>query len=163
ERGDLVRPWVAQDKRIAPRPNAADVVGRIVQAVNRSLTEFGEAHEVFIDRGEADGVQEGNTFAVVRQGDGLSNAMVVGSYADGAGGASPDVVAACALGAVPGVGATTLARIAARFESLRQALEEGPTALMRDGDALKLTPEARAYLAQGPDLHHLGAYALEAA
>jgi len=83
ERGDLVRPWVAQDKRIAPRPNAADVVGRIVQAVNRSLTEFGEAHEVFIDRGEADGVQEGNTFAVVRQGDGLSNAMVVGSYTAG--------------------------------------------------------------------------------
>jgi len=83
--------------------------------------------------------------------------------ADGAGGASPDVVAACALGSVPGVGATTLARIAARFESLRQALEEGPTALLRDGDALKLAPEARAYLAQGPDLHDLGAYALEAA
>src|SRR5882672_1954926 len=38
-RGDLVRPWVAQDKRVAPRPNAADVVGRIVQAVNRSLTD----------------------------------------------------------------------------------------------------------------------------
>ncbi|HXL40501.1 MAG TPA: LysM peptidoglycan-binding domain-containing protein [Myxococcales bacterium] len=82
-RGDLVRPWAAQDKRIAPRPNAADVVGRIVQAVNPTLTEFGEANEVFIDRGSADGVQEGNTFAVVRQGDGLSNAMVVGSYTAG--------------------------------------------------------------------------------
>src|ERR1700687_2122915 len=78
ERGDLVRPWAAQDKRIAPRPNGADVVGRIVQAVNPTLTEFGEANEVFIDRGSADGVQEGNTFAVVRQGDGLSNALVVG-------------------------------------------------------------------------------------
>jgi len=62
-------------------------VGRIVQAVNPTLTEFGEANEVFIDRGSADGVQEGNTFAVVRQGDGLSNAMVVGSYTAGKQGA----------------------------------------------------------------------------
>ena len=83
ERGDLVRPWAPQEKRIAPRPNAADVVGRIVQAVNPGLTEYGEANEVFIDRGSADGVEEGNTFAVVRQGDGLSNAMVVGSYTAG--------------------------------------------------------------------------------
>src|SRR6267142_2209384 len=86
-RGDLVRPWTAQDKRIAPRANAADVVGRIVQAVNPTLTEFGEANEVLIDRGSADGVEEGNTFAVVRQGDGLSNAMVVGSYTAGKQGA----------------------------------------------------------------------------
>jgi hypothetical protein len=86
-RGDLVRPWAAQDKRIAPRANAADVLGRIVQAVNPTLTEFGEANEVFIDRGSADGVEEGNTFAVVRQGDGLSNAMVVGSYTAGKQGA----------------------------------------------------------------------------
>jgi len=83
--------------------------------------------------------------------------------ADGAVRASPDVVAACALGAVPGVGASTLTRIAGRFETLRQAMEEGPTALLRDGDALKLSPEARNYLAQGPSLHDLGAYALEAA
>ena len=72
---------------MAPRPNTADVVGRIVQAVNPGLTEYGEANEVFIDRGSADGVQEGNTFAVVRQGDGLSNAMVVGSYTAGVQGA----------------------------------------------------------------------------
>ncbi|HXL40500.1 MAG TPA: DNA-processing protein DprA [Myxococcales bacterium] len=83
--------------------------------------------------------------------------------ADGAGCARPDVVAACALGAVPGVGASTLARIAARYETLSQAMEEGPTALLRDGEALKLNLEARDYLAQGPDLHELGAYALEAA
>jgi len=87
ERGDLVRPWTPQEKRVAPRPNTADVVGRIVQAVNPGLTEYGEANEVFIDRGSADGVQEGNTFAVVRQGDGLSNAMVVGSYTAGVQGA----------------------------------------------------------------------------
>jgi LysM domain-containing protein len=83
ERGDLVRPWIAQDKRIAPRANTADVVGRIVQAVNPGLTTYGEANEVFIDRGSEDGVQEGNTFAVVRQGDGLSNAFVTQSYTAG--------------------------------------------------------------------------------
>jgi len=87
ERGDLVRPWDAQDKRIAPRPNAADVDGKIVQAVNPTLTTYGESHEVFIDRGAADGVEEGNTFAVVRQGDGLSNAMVTQSYTAGVTGA----------------------------------------------------------------------------
>jgi hypothetical protein len=84
ERGDLVRPWAPQEKRIAPRPNTADVAGRIVQAVNPRLTTFGEANEVFIDRGSAEGVQEGNTFAVVRQGDGLSNAFVTRSYTAGA-------------------------------------------------------------------------------
>jgi hypothetical protein len=83
ERGDRVRPWIAQEKRVAPRPNGADVVGRIVQAVNPGLTTFGEANEVFIDRGSADGVQDGNTFAVVRQGDGLSNAGVTQSYTEG--------------------------------------------------------------------------------
>jgi LysM domain len=87
ERGDMVRPWEPQEKRIAPRPNTADVVGRIVRAVNPGLTEYGEVTEVFIDRGSADGVEEGNTFAVVRQGDGLSNAMVTGSYTAGRQGA----------------------------------------------------------------------------
>jgi LysM domain-containing protein len=87
ERGDLVRPWNAQEKRIAPRPNTADVDGKIVQAVNPGLSTYGESHEVFIDRGAADGVEEGNTFAVVRQGDGLSNAMVTQSYTAGVSGA----------------------------------------------------------------------------
>ncbi|MGZ6141866.1 MAG: LysM peptidoglycan-binding domain-containing protein [Myxococcales bacterium] len=85
-RGDLVKPWVAQEKRVAPKPNTADVQGVIVQAVNPGLSTFGESNEVFIDRGTADGVQEGNTFAVVRHGDGLSNVMVTKSYAEGAGG-----------------------------------------------------------------------------
>jgi hypothetical protein len=84
ERGDRVRPWEAQQKRIAPKANSADVVGRIVQAVDSGLTTYGEAHEVFIDRGSADGVEEGNTFAVVRHGDGLSNAGVTESYTMGA-------------------------------------------------------------------------------
>jgi nucleoid-associated protein YgaU len=83
QRGDRARPWSAQDKRVAPRPNTAEVSGVIVSAVNPGLTTYGEANEVFIDKGAADGVQDGNTFAVVRRGDGLSNAMVVGSYTAG--------------------------------------------------------------------------------
>jgi LysM domain len=87
ERGDFVRPWVAQEKRIAPRPNTADVVGKIVQSVNSSLTTYGESHEVFIDRGSEDGVEEGNTFAVVRWGDGLNAALVTRSFTAGKQGA----------------------------------------------------------------------------
>ncbi len=83
QRGDRVRTWEAPEKKVAPRPNAADVAGHIVQAVNSALTTFGEANQVFIDRGSADGVQEGNTFAVVRQGDGLSNVWVTQSYTAG--------------------------------------------------------------------------------
>jgi len=85
-RGDRVRTWEAPEKRVAPRANTADVSGNIVQAVNADLTTFGEANQVFINRGSADGVQEGNTFAVVRQGDGLSNAWVTQSYTAGAAG-----------------------------------------------------------------------------
>src|SRR5438477_368804 len=87
ERGDFVRPWIAQEKRIAPRANRADVVGKIVQSVNSTLTTYGEAHEVFIDRGSADGVQEGNTFAVVRWGDGLNATLVTKSFTAGKQGA----------------------------------------------------------------------------
>ena len=38
--------------------------------------------------------------------------------------AGPDVLAACALSSVPGVGASTLGRIADRFHSLREAVDE---------------------------------------
>jgi LysM domain-containing protein len=86
QRGDRVRPWSPQDKRIAPKPNTAEVKGRIVQAVNSTLTTYGEQNEVFVDRGSADGVQEGNTFSVVRHGDGLNAAGVTKAYTAGAGG-----------------------------------------------------------------------------
>ncbi len=85
-RGDLVRPWTPQERRVAPRPNRADVVGVLVAAVNPGLSTFGEYNEVFLDKGSADGVEEGNTFAVVRKGDGLSNKLVTQSMAEGEGG-----------------------------------------------------------------------------
>ena len=77
--------------------------------------------------------------------------------------AGPDVLAACALSSVPGVGASTMARIADRFHSLRRAVAEGPGRLLEQGDELLLCAEARQYLAQGPDLRELGVLAWEAA
>ncbi|HUJ28400.1 MAG TPA: LysM peptidoglycan-binding domain-containing protein [Myxococcales bacterium] len=82
-RGDMVRPWVAQQKRITPKANTADVSGVVVQGVNSDIGTLGESNEVFINKGSADGVQEGNTFAVVRNGDGLNERAVTESYTGG--------------------------------------------------------------------------------
>jgi LysM repeat protein len=79
ERGDLARPWTEQNVRVAPKPNTREMKGVIVSAVRRGLTTYGESNEVFIDRGERDGVEVGNTFAVIRKGDGLRDAAVDGS------------------------------------------------------------------------------------
>jgi hypothetical protein len=88
-RGDLVRPWTPQQKRISPKANTADVSGTIVQEVNEGVGNMGEANHVFIDKGTADGVQEGNTFAVVRHGDGLDITMVTKSYVESVTGSHP--------------------------------------------------------------------------
>jgi DNA processing protein len=85
------------------------------------------------------------------------------TLADAAGPVGPDVVAACALSSVPGLGASALGRIAARFGSLRQALEEGPGAIAEGADELELRPQARQYLAEEPHLYELAAWALQAA
>ncbi len=83
--------------------------------------------------------------------------------ATGAGAADPRTVAACALSAVPGVGATALAKIAREFGSLLRAYEQGPRALVERAQALGLRPDAREYLARGPDLRELGTWALRTA
>ncbi len=75
----------------------------------------------------------------------------------------PDLLAACALSALPAVGASTLAKMETRFGSLRAAMEAGPEALLRSKDALKLAPEARAYLEELPNLGQLGDWALRTA
>jgi len=82
-RGDRVRPYTEQDMRIAPKANVHDVLGFIVASTNQGLTTYGEANEVFIDKGSADGVEEGNTFAVVRRGDGLNRIFVGGQALQG--------------------------------------------------------------------------------
>jgi len=78
ERGDLARPWTEQNLKVAPKPNTRDMKGVIVSAVRSGLTTYGESNEVFIDKGANDGVEVGNTFAVIRKGDGLRDAAVYG-------------------------------------------------------------------------------------
>ena len=80
-----------------------------------------------------------------------------------AGRPGPDAVAACALSGMPGVGAATLGRIARCFGSLRRAFEEGPAAILARREALGLRASVRDYLARGPDLGELGAWALSVA
>lgn len=75
----------------------------------------------------------------------------------------PDVLAACALSAVPTVGASTLLRMAGAFGSLRQAMEAGPRALAERAAELKLSEEAREYLRRDPSLRELGLWAVSAA
>jgi DNA processing protein len=72
------------------------------------------------------------------------------------------VLAACALSAVPGVGASTLQRMARTFGSLEEAMARGPRALLEQARELRLTADARDYLAQDPDLEKLGTWALDA-
>jgi LysM domain-containing protein len=70
ERGAYLGPWAEKVvKRVEPRPNAREVRGYIIAAEQDILTELGEHHLVFIDKGRDDGVEEGNVFAVTRSGD----------------------------------------------------------------------------------------------
>jgi len=70
ERGALLGPWTERLVRpVQQRPNARQVQGRIAGAPIDVLTMLGEQHVVFLDKGKADGVEEGNVFRVVRSGD----------------------------------------------------------------------------------------------
>jgi LysM domain len=84
-RGDRVRPWADPNLKVAPKPNTREMRGVIVSSVRRGLTTYGEANEVFIDKGTHDGVEVGNTFAVVRQGDGLHNTAIGGNASNNMG------------------------------------------------------------------------------
>jgi len=70
ERGDLLGPWTEKPYRpIAPKANSKRLDGYIVTSPVEVLTQFAESQVVFVDRGRADGVEEGNKFVVVRAGD----------------------------------------------------------------------------------------------
>lgn len=70
ERGDLLGPWTEKFLRpVQQRPNGRDLAGHIVGSQVDILTMVGESHVVFVDKGRADGVEEGNVFRVVRAGD----------------------------------------------------------------------------------------------
>ncbi len=68
-RGDLVAPLGDFDKRLIRRPNEREIRGVVLASQNPLLPHFGEHHVVFIDKGAQDGVQEGNSFDVIRRGD----------------------------------------------------------------------------------------------
>lgn len=70
ERGDLVGPYGEKlTERIAPRPNTKEVNATVVTALVPYLSLIGEHNTVVLDKGSADGVQLGNTFTLLRQGD----------------------------------------------------------------------------------------------
>jgi hypothetical protein len=70
ERGALLGPWTQKFFRpIERRPNRQAVEGTVFAAHLDVATNFGENHVVFVDKGEKDGVQEGNVFTVLRSGD----------------------------------------------------------------------------------------------
>jgi hypothetical protein len=70
ERGAYLAPWPdAPSREVKPRPNQKQVDGVIVAAEVDIVSEIAEHHVVFVDRGTADGVEEGNVFTVLRSGD----------------------------------------------------------------------------------------------
>jgi hypothetical protein len=74
ERGYRVGPVIPQMRAVAPSPNRAQVTARIVASVDpRSLL----AHQMFVilDCGRRQGVEPGNRFLVLRQGDGLKRLL----------------------------------------------------------------------------------------
>jgi hypothetical protein len=70
ERGALLGPWTEKPFRpVARKQNGRDVEGLIIASPVGVLTQFAEHQVVFVDRGRADGVEEGNLLNVVRSGD----------------------------------------------------------------------------------------------
>lgn len=70
ERGDLVGPYGEKlTDRVAPRPNTKELNATVVTPLVPYLSLLGEHHTVVLDKGSADGVQLGNTFTILRQGD----------------------------------------------------------------------------------------------
>ncbi len=70
ERGAMLGPWTEKFlKRIERRANRQELTGTIIGGQVDVVTQVGEHHVVFLDRGQKDGVEEGNVFSVVRAGD----------------------------------------------------------------------------------------------
>jgi hypothetical protein len=70
ERGDFVGPWPeTAGQRVAPRANEFDLKAYIMEVPENGELEIGEHHVVYIDKGRADGVKLGNTFAAFARGD----------------------------------------------------------------------------------------------
>ena len=71
-RGDLLGPsGIKGARRVVQKPNGVELHGTIVTALQDDATQWGQWDLVFVDRGRSQGVEEGNTFDVLRRGDGL--------------------------------------------------------------------------------------------
>lgn len=69
-RGAYVGALQAVDvESIRPIPNEKDLKGYVVDTARHPTRNIGQNHIIFIDRGQNDAVQVGNTFVVVRAGD----------------------------------------------------------------------------------------------
>jgi hypothetical protein len=70
ERGAMLGPWSEKAyRRVESTPNGQALAGVIVGPQTRIVTQIGEQQVVYVDRGEKDGIREGNVFTVVRAGD----------------------------------------------------------------------------------------------
>jgi hypothetical protein len=70
ERGALLGPWTEKPFRpVKARSATKDLDGFIVGTRQEVVTQIAEQNVVFIDKGKADGVEEGNVFKVMRSGD----------------------------------------------------------------------------------------------
>jgi hypothetical protein len=70
ERGALLGPWTQKFYRpVERRPNKKALDAQIIGAQIEVVTQIGDNQVVFLDRGERDGVEEGNVFTVLRSGD----------------------------------------------------------------------------------------------
>jgi hypothetical protein len=78
ERGTWLAPFGERAlHRVQERPAAKQIDGVIVASQTDIVTELGEHHVVYVDKGTADGVEEGNVFTVLRSGDPYGKAMMV--------------------------------------------------------------------------------------
>jgi len=80
ERGDYLGPQTERLLRmVARRPNQRQLDGSILATDRESAWLAGEHHMVFVDRGRADGVEEGNVFTVLRAGDPYGKELDIGN------------------------------------------------------------------------------------
>ena len=74
ERGYRVGPLFRHFKRVKPRPNGSTMSARVVGAVQPNLL-IAEGMFVVLNRGTRDGVELGNRFTIIRQGDGYQSVV----------------------------------------------------------------------------------------
>ena len=83
-RGDFIGPAGARTaRRINRKSNTVSLNGYVLETVDEGQLNFGGFEYVFVDKGRRDGVEEGNTFDVVRRSDGLDTDGINPGYDEG--------------------------------------------------------------------------------